>query len=209
MPHKHMPRFLQDLWSTSLGMCIIDNQAYIYDANLAFSASLGHSSRDLIGRDMALLLAQGSGSKRLTLRKQFTDKRYTITQGIWRLPTEDDRTISLCVLGSWITKYQGQLYKSVATINAACREEGQALLESNIFKADTASASLGGTTTTHTTAHVQASDDDAQQTISRLQTRVDELEGKVAAYRAILERYKASGDVTANASSWNAKLGKD
>jgi PAS domain S-box-containing protein len=229
-----MPQFLQQLWSTGLGMCIIDNQAYIHDVNLAFSASLGYSSRELIGRDMARLLAKGNGGKHTTLRKQFTDKRYTITQGIWRLPVQDDHMVSLCVLGSWITKHSGQLYKLVATINAACCEEGQVLLESHILKTGTSSKLPDHAVSpqppraellpiqpaqtqslrpqlpqNETSQNEKPQNKESQQTVDRLCQRINELEGKVAAYRAILERYNASGNLTASASSWYAKLGKD
>ncbi|MEM6427705.1 MAG: PAS domain-containing protein [Deinococcota bacterium] len=205
MPRQHMPTFLQELWSTSLAMCILDNQAYIHDVNLAFSASLGCSSRELIGRDMAVLLAEGSGAQAVNVRKQLAAKRCASTQAVWRLPTGDGAVTRLCVLGSWITKHQGELYKLVVTINPACYEEGQALLETRIFNTDTSLSSSKDLTTT-TPAPAQ---DEAQQTISTLRKRIDELEGKVAAYRAILERYKAPGDITTSASSWYAKLGKD
>ena len=98
-----MPDFLQGLWPSALSLCIINEQGFVEDANLAMCTSLGYPSQQLIGLDMMSLLAQGDAPKTRALRQQFRDKRYTIAQGVWQLRTTNGCQLPLQVLGSWVT----------------------------------------------------------------------------------------------------------
>jgi PAS domain S-box-containing protein len=128
-----MPDFLQGLWSSALSLCIINEQGFVEDANLALCTTLGYPSQQLIGTDMMLLLAQGDASKTRQLRQQFRDKRYAIAQGVWQLRAASGCHVPLQVLGSWITKREGNLYKLVVLVHEACTAEGNAVLERHVL----------------------------------------------------------------------------
>ena len=199
MPRKHMPDFLQGLWSSALSLCIINDQGFVEDANLAMCTTLGYSSQHLIGTDMMLLLGQGDASKTRTLRQQFLDKRYAIAQGVWQLRSASGCYLPLQVLGSWITKRQGKLFKLVVLVHEACIEEGNALLEQHILE-DAQGNHPEHSNMPHRSATAASTDD------QRLRQRIVMLEGQLSAYKAALERYKVPAGIHFEEGAWYIQL---
>lgn len=200
MPRKHMPDFLQGLWSSALSLCIINDQGFVEDANLAMCTTLGYSSQHLIGTDMMLLLAQGDASKTRTLRQQFLDKRYAIAQGVWQLRSASGCYLPLQVLGSWITKRQGKLFTLVVFVHEACIEEGSALLEQHILEDAQSNYSKHIISQPHRSTASASTDD------QRLRQRIVMLEGQLSAYKAALERYKVPAGIHFEEGAWYIQL---
>lgn len=213
-----MPEFLQGLWSSALNLCIINEQGFVEDANLALGMTLGYAHQQLIGTDMMLLLAQGDSLKTRALRQQFTDKRHAIAQGVWQLRSASGCYVPLQVLGSWITKREGNLYKLVVLVHEACVEEGNVLLEHHILNTPKPDTPQQPTTNTPEPAIHQASNStsdstsnstsDATETsdMQRLRQRIIRLEGQVSAYRAALERYKVPAGIHFAEGAWYIQL---
>jgi len=226
MPRRHMPDFLQGLWSSALSLCIINDQGFVEEANLAMCTTLGYPSQQLVGTDMMLLLAQGDASKTRQLRQQFGDKRYAIAQGVWQLRAASGCYVPLQVLGSWITKREGNLFKLVVMIHEACTQEGNAVLERHVL------SDQRYTTPTHINTHSDTRSDIYSDTRSdiysdtwppkaslsksspashsddmqRLRQRVIMLEGQLSAYKAALERYKVPNGLHFEEGAWYIQL---
>jgi len=223
-----MPDFLQGLWSTALSMCIINEQGVVEDANLALCTTLGYPSQQLIGTDMMLLLAHGDASKTRALRQQFRDKRCAIAQGVWQLRAASGHYLPLQVLGSWITKREGRLFKLVVLIHEVCTEEGSALLEHHVLntkprdrtfhldqtvikQTTTASSKTASSKTapsqiaaSKTTASTSAPAKTPES--QRLQQRIIMLEGQLSAYKAALDRYKMPTGIHFEEGAWYVQL---
>ena len=213
MPRRHMPDFLQGLWSSALSLCIINEQGFVEDANLAMCTTLGYSSQQLIGTDMMLLLAQGEAHKTRQLRQQFRDKRYAIAQGVWQLRTARSCHVPLRVLGSWITKHEGSLFKLVVMVHEACAQEGKAVLERHVLTdprtnqpynapAHTTQDDLWPPPKSSPAAQPAATATDMQ----RLRQRVVMLEGQLSAYKGALERYKVPNGIHFEEGAWYVQL---
>lgn len=224
-----MPDFLQGLWSSALSLCIINEQGFVEDANLAMCATLGYPSQQLIGTDMMLLLAQGDAKKTRALRQQFRDKRYAIAQGVWQLRAASGCYLPLLVLGSWITKREGSLFKLVVMVHEACAQEGNAVLERHILSDDVLSNDVLNNHTINTAtlltddavdsdiANNNVADADAwllpkshpadhTADNQRLRQRVIMLEGQLSAYKAALERYKVPAGIRFEEGAWYIQL---
>jgi hypothetical protein len=190
-------------------------------------ATLGYPSQQLIGTDMMLLLAQGDAKKTRALRQQFSDKRYAIAQGVWQLRAASGCYLPLLVLGSWITKREGSLFKLVVMVHEACAPEGNAVLERHILSDDT----LSGDTLNHPINTTTPLTDDAVDGVvdsvfdsniadawplpktppaapdnQRLRQRVVMLEGQLSAYKAALERYKVPAGIRFEEGAWYIQL---
>lgn len=216
MPRRHMPDFLQGLWSSALSLCIINEHGFVEDANLAMGTTLGYARQQLIGSDIMLLLAQGDSHKTRTLRQQFTDKRHAIAQGVWQLRSASGCPVPLQVLGSWITKREGNLYKLVVLVHEACVAEGNALLERHILDTPHNYPQNPQNVTDTTSKHPPDSADATKATpkpgdipdLQRLRQRVIMLEGQVFAYKAALERYKVPAGIRFEEGAWYIQLPK-
>lgn len=227
-----MPDFLQGLWSSALSLCIINEQGFVEDANLAMCATLGYPRQQLIGTDMMLLLARGDAHKTRALRQQFRDKRYAIAQGVWQLRAASGGYLPLHVLGSWITKREGSLFKLVVMVHEACAEEGNAVLERHVLddnvlddnalgnqniKTDT--SLTDNTTDSNITDNSVADNSDTDAwplpksppaaptpDNQRLRQRIVMLEGQLSAYKAALERYRVPSGIRFEEGAWYIQL---
>ena len=212
MPQKHMPDFLQGLWSSALSMCIINEQGLVEDANLAMGTTLGYAHQQLVGSDMMLLLAQGDSHKTRTLRQQFTDKRHAIAQGVWQLRAASGCHVPLQVLGSWVTKREGNLYKLVVLVHEACVAEGNALLERHILNTpDSPNPDSPNPDNPNPDAQPSQTSLETRASLEpdntqRLRQRVIMLEGQVSAYKAALERYKVPSGIRFEEGAWYIQL---
>jgi len=208
-----MPDFLQGLWSSALSLCIINEQGFVKDANLALCTTLGYPSQQLIGSDMMLLLAHGDANKTRQLRQQFRDKRYAIAQGVWQLRTANGHYLPLQVLGSWITKYEGNLFKLVVMIHEACAQEGNAVLERHVLSGQHYTPPISDTRNDTCSdpwplpkLSSASNPDDHPDDMQRLRQRVIMLEGQLSAYKAALERYKIPSGIDFEEGAWYLQL---